>query len=905
MDQEVVLDDNSWHPSEYARLNGLSLDSQADVFVLISQVQEQSAQLVSDDPISDASLPPLDIPRLNPRVEQLGITKESMELLSQVALLGRELDQASDLSIELVKLKLEPPLLPSDPEYDCRELARSVEKRRRADIDSTSIPLEPLNEPNDESLDFPESAYHYRQEMITAIQDEKMDISRNLLKYLSDMVKDEWTPEKQHELFDEVSYRRTVRDLAITPPLSPRPQDEDHYIPNEDVCQVPILSDPSTLLDADLDRAEKNLLLQDGDLEISTPMELGPVEPLPEESPFLKIERRNIESLKAEGPLTPLNSLPPSSDLAIDLPDIAKVVDIDHVLDKQQSNAKGHEDSDIIFSDDMLAALEESAASVKRGIEQEQLETVDAIARIEIPAMDFSIPSPDWQQVPSDAASQLEWIGRTNGIFHFPSWPKNSQAERELRWSPFPSKLGHVAISESIDGTDNVRILLDSLDRLKVLTSADYVWKQPGLAILREREDEDEELEAPLVRNEGMDMDTLVRKRRIEFTNLDLGLHNSSDSASPIELVRLPESMPSPAYQIPVADQACLPNLLLDRNDARATSTLLSNYVDFHTSKRQKTSRSTFFPSPIKQAAETGVKETQKPGDETQGLGLPMVKSNLEQEQTMCAPCPKLGPAPAQMKIIKALTIERGVFTSLEKFYPNMEIIERDFDRWNSLLWHPNSISRSSAASPLAAEADIIISPATGVIVTTLLRVIQKPPPGQNALSAIRERIRHVALRYERLIILVSEGNRIDETVRDLTPPESASYTDFVGFTTGLDTNAQVYYVGGGNDTLVRWLVSFLIRHAPEAAEAQHNLIQDESLWELFLRRAGTNAYAAQAILGRLKLPDDVSEEQSSKYGLPAFIRMTPAERVEAFRGLMGGERVLGRVNETVEMRWG
>lgn len=667
------------------------------------------------------------------------------------------------------------------------------------------------------------------------------------------------------------------------------------------------MSDPSTFLDADLDRAEKSLLLQDRDLEVLGSMELEPRVSSPEELPFLKVERLNVNSLKVEGPLTPMNSLPPSSDMAIDLADIAKGVDMDQVLDKPQLDSfgiRGQEDPDVTFSDDVLTALEEGAASVKRSIEQEQLQAADAIARIAIPTMDFSIPGPDWQQIPSDAALQLEWIGRTSGVFRFPSWPKNSKTERELRWSPFPSKLGHVSTSESIDGMDNVRSVLDSLDRPKVLTSADYVWKQPGLAILQGPEDEDEDVEQPFVRDEEIDIDTLVRKRKIELSNLGPQPHGSSDSASPIELVRLPESTPSPVpYQIPFNDQGNLPGLLLDGNDPSATSTLLSNYVDFRTSKRQKTTRSTFFLSSLKTPAE--VKEVEK-AEESILIGVPsMIDPGLEKKRATPAPCPKLGPAPVRMKIIKALTLGRAVFTSLEKFYPDMEIIERDFDRWNSLSWHRNSISRSPVVSPLAAEADVIISPATGVIVTTLLRVIQKPPPGQEVLSAIRERIRHVALRYERLIILVSEGNRIDETVRDFTPSESAGYADFVGFVAGLDTNAQVYYVGGGDDTLVKWLASFLIRYAPEAAEAQYNLIQEESLWELFLRRAGMNAYAAQAILGRLKLLDDVPEEESGKYGLPGFIRMASAERMEEFRGLMGGERVLGRVNEVVEARWG
>lgn len=101
------------------------------------------------------------------------------------------------------------------------------------------------------------------------------------------------------------------------------------------------MSDPSTFLDADLDRAEKSLLLQDRDLEVLGSMELEPRVSSPEELPFLKVERLNVNSLKVEGPLTPMNSLPPSSDMAIDLADIAKGVDMDQVLDKPQLDSFG------------------------------------------------------------------------------------------------------------------------------------------------------------------------------------------------------------------------------------------------------------------------------------------------------------------------------------------------------------------------------------------------------------------------------------------------------------------------------------------------------------------------------------------------------------------------------------
>ncbi|KAF3062830.1 hypothetical protein GL218_09433 [Daldinia childiae] len=551
-----------------------------------------------------------------------------------------------------------------------------------------------------------------------------------------------------------------------------------------------------------------------------------------------------------------------------------------------------------MLSDDLRTALVEKAESTKRSIAQENLQVADAIARIEIPTMDFSIPDPDWKEIPLDSGLQLEWIEMTCEAFNVPSWPKGSQAERELRWSPFPSKMGHISTNEIIIGDDIANVLLNFSGPLEVPTSGEYVWKHPGLAILRELDEDEEEQELPYVSGEENNIESLVRKRRRE-------LSNSSDSVSPVKAVHALQAIGIESYQTPLDEQGQNSHLLLSCNDTSATSTLLSNYLDFHTAKRQKNMKSPFFPKFTKQVDDVQTNVNLSASTKSQLDETSVSKPEPEKEPLIPAPCPPLQPALTHMKIIKALTLERGVFSRLEKSHPDIEIIERDFERWNSSAWNRNSVSRSPITSPLAAEADIIVSPATGIVMTTLLRAIQKPPPGQKGLSKVRERIRNVALRYERLIILVSEGNRVDETARNLTPAECAGFADFVGFATGLDTNVQVYYVGGGDDTLVKWLVFFLARHAPDAEALEDIIIQEESLWEVFLRRAGMNAYAAQAILGQLKAPDDIPEEQVGKYGLPAFINMMPKERVGAFRILMGGERVLNRVNEALEPQWG
>ena len=92
------------------------------------------------------------------------------------------------------------------------------------------------------------------------------------------------------------------------------------------------------------------------------------------------------------------------------------------------------------------------------------------------------------------------------------------------------------------------------------------------------------------------------------------------------------------------------------------------------------------------------------------------------------------------------------------------------------------------------------------------------------------------------------------------------------------------------------------------SADQGIKLLQDETLWEVFLRRAGLNAFAAQAILARLKAPDqnevDTVDAQETNFGLTAFIKMSVEERYTQFETLLGGRRLLRRVSQVLDATW-
>ena len=91
------------------------------------------------------------------------------------------------------------------------------------------------------------------------------------------------------------------------------------------------------------------------------------------------------------------------------------------------------------------------------------------------------------------------------------------------------------------------------------------------------------------------------------------------------------------------------------------------------------------------------------------------------------------------------------------------------------------------------------------------------------------------------------------------------------------------------------------------------------TVWELFLRQAGLNPYAAQLILAFIKREDEEertyilyaspkaasssSVEDGGTHGLARFIEMEPDRRKEVF-GQLIGDRMMGRINHILDKDW-
>lgn len=539
-----------------------------------------------------------------------------------------------------------------------------------------------------------------------------------------------------------------------------------------------------------------------------------------------------------------------------------------------------------VSSSDIDAYFAETIAPIalktERAIEQEQLQEADTMLRVTVPIMDFSLPVAPWKanlHAPqsSDGDDRFKRTLTEMKALHFSKhvWPMSGKAERDLKWAPFPAALGNVETQESIPDNGSLEKYLAQPDRVDINT---LTWKPEGLRILDELKNVEEEQLAEGTFPEEKDINSLIRKRKLELEAYD------PDSS-------FPARDPNSAKEIPQGQPLITGNFL--------STNALDTYLSVRKGETKEPKSHLF--------AKQQVLEPPKPAIPSEPI---QCTSDMNAQPSIPAnpnlPAPNITPPPTPHPFVVSTSFlsNRKLSSQIQRCFPSAEFIERDFNLYLDRAQRPPSKSTAAPtiASTMADEADMILSPSTGLIWTTLQKIKQRSLPGQVARSAVRERIMAASPRYEQLLVLVSEDRG------DLDNSDCEALIEFMAFCSCLQDEVQVTFVGGGDDELAKWVVVMMVKHAIPAGV---KLIQDETLWEVFLRRAGMNAFAAQAILGQLKAPDQddrgnigIKPRRDADFGFTAFVKMSFEARVVRFGTLLGGRRLLQKISRGLDAQW-
>ncbi|GKT45173.1 uncharacterized protein ColSpa_05354 [Colletotrichum spaethianum] len=791
--------------------------------------------------------------------------------------------------------KLELPMLQSDPKRDMKALARTIAE---AKLDGffckpNELPLEPVDDRKDEGLGMPAAAVHFHAQLTRGTEPDELDFSEEDLFYVAKSLHDGWDDKDLERLIDQEIGCTIEHVRALTPPLTvPSLSDSDDYemfVPNAEVCEIDSLSEPASLFREDLERARMNLNNGHNDPQlVDAPVSdfIG----VPSDTPSFEIFTLKRKDVGVEVPILPMSDIGISNSQE-EQSFRALVGGVPGFNPKSSEGGEtelpiNEDESD--FSEQFSLLVQDKANVMTRRLEQEQIEAIDAVARMQPPVLDFSTPAPDWQGAMQDSPAMFFWISHNHqDQFRSSQWPKNSQEQKDLRWIPFPVSLAKVDVRESVGDSSVLQELFGARGPRTLPTSADYVQQRYSLRLLEQNHDEEllipdkDEPQSFILRSPEDSVMDLIRKRRT--TQVAEG-----DPSSPTSGVKARR-----ASNCITAAGLVRGGLLLGEDDTNAAGRLLSNYINLRAAKRLKPSTGSSTPAPAPNTTAASYPSASR--KTTQNAPKPQKPHAKTQAVYAEAPYPPVEGWQEVQRIVISVALPRCIISALQANIPGIDLVDRDFTRDNKWTWSPGSTKRVEICSPLSYEADIIPSPATGIIITTMLQVRQKMIPGSKAqLSRIRQRLARVAPLYERVIVLVSEGNPMEELAGPLDGADAEAYASFVAFACSLGSSGssvRIIYVAGGSQTLAHWTCALVATYAKEASSNVQKVIRsEETEWEVFLRWAGFNMYAAQVALA---VVNGTYSGNGQDRTLVRLLQMSPAERANLLRDFLGAQQNL------------
>ncbi|CCU74697.1 hypothetical protein BGHDH14_bghG000529000001001 [Blumeria hordei DH14] len=913
-------------PLEYARANKLSRDYMADrcgILELEALRDTQAAELTNNFENYDLPI----FSGLNLKTEErLTISKEAAILIKSVAKVDYA-DQLSERIFSLLedrnhvsKLKLEPPLLYSNNQLDLINFASREKLMAQILSLKASLGLDDMNgRHNSISL---ENLVCTSHELVENIKRERLLVSKKTLVVLQNLRRIDWTEQDSENLWtSQQTYKRNTDTDPVTPPLSPRESSIQPYQPSsfDSTFQVPVLTDPISPTRKQLQEIECSIFKQDVPIEVRDSMLLSAPETTGElhytsmndlypslvslddikcldyiSSPTLK-----CDNLKVEGMLTP-EGLIHENVSRISLSDI--IDNLKFSLD-DEPNVPSFEEN--FFNEFILPAYESTSLKM----EQETLVEADTTCRVAVPIVDFSREKPPWDiyhDSTTALASLLQNCTILREIFEqsLEDWAAPTNFDHVLKWAPFPRDIATRVLEDDVYFHDEsiYQDYLPSEDRVNIIDSSKAVWKPESLKISRNDEEHEESEDEELELNYGIfqveevprEMSTLVGKRKVETQENSFPIEENQVKTLGFcekSLLNLQQSSGLGQINNYLQETYNLLPIKFSAGDA------VDNYLKIRRNKKPKLYNSPYFDQNPPQSPIEHHKTLQEHKDHGTNTETTLVSSQVAQP----AP-PFCSNQAASIIVASNLFARRLLIKTIENLCPQLTLVERDFSVHKTITWVRGSVARSSVMSPLANEADFIVSPTTGIILTTLQKIKQKPLPGQKGRAFFHEHLISVCARYEMLIILVSEG-RADESSGGLAASDCLAFNEFIGLTASLGTSMIVYFVGGGEKTLARWVVSCISRHYVNGLQ----LLQHETHWELFLRRAGFNSFAAQTVITSIKASrittgyDD--QNKSSSYGLSDFVGLSAEKRMDQYGNLVG-RQVITRVNTLIDSSW-
>ncbi|KAK5746263.1 hypothetical protein LTR17_000998 [Elasticomyces elasticus] len=877
--------------------------------------------------------------------EKWEVDKETVGFLASVMALSREDEQATvleDTPLTFTDLKIDETVLQCDAAVEVRKL------RERHIVKLNTDGLKPfaLDTEKGESIQWPSTDLTLPSKIHEQIAADRLEISRDEAAYLQNIAQPSIVSFAEM-IGSSIGSDKPWRMEPQTPPLLPLSPPYSPPGPPAELLELPLTSTPEDLMAVEAAEVYRAIMQADDDSAHGASAGMRSGDTISEPYSFIQtsgdnstpsVKPKRFEDMKVDVPLLPTSATWQSSPARIkgfpdEIRSLIPLPDSDmSILDPRVA------DQDVgDFVNEVVMPLAESALAQAGN---EQLVEIDTTMRVPVPSIDNALPLEPWTLY-VQAGIDRSTLNSQRGLMSFTkreilksetSWSGVSKLERTMGWSPFATRLGKVKIDEVFDDDGSAARYMADLVMDGDLDIGGLISKAEGLRILDGHESDDDDIEPAHFEFEEVDNNQTLANTEHETS------HGQPSTKSATEAEHTDSAEPTLIAEPPRIDMQTL--LRKRKQELESTTTngqSMNTGLDPSSENVMKKPRlqATGLPSLAESGglfaaggiasfmqlqgnkSSTRAQTDERIDAQTQPAAPPAVMVQPVQDAKridvhVLLPCPKLSDQNRAIQVVVStkLLTDRVLIKQLNTLLPGLEMIER--------VHVPQAARILNAPSENVApmEADITISPAAGLLTTTLQKLNQKPLPGQANFYGVREHVANVAVRYEKLIVLVAQTQQLtgeeDTEIRNLTERDCDALSDFVAFTATLDADIEVRLVPGGTSDIVKWIAATISHHA-SSMRNDMKLLSDETLWERFLRIAGLNSFAAQVILAQLKPSEEaikhgsssvIQSSQGDVFGLAAFVQMSLAQRLQQFGPLLGGERMLCRVSEVVDMGW-
>ncbi|KAL9109204.1 MAG: hypothetical protein Q9227_006129 [Pyrenula ochraceoflavens] len=901
---------------EYARFHGLATDpctlDPLKEFLASNPIPNHLEHELRDPP--EAEPLPKDLITPSLLQEKILVSQEAVKFFAQCIKPSKPQTIYCDGFERRKSLRVTPPLLLTDPELDVHEYLAEFHRQSEQRISLESVPF--LGD-YEENLSWPLGFYNLAEDLNRQIAREKLDSTKEVLRYIHKTINGKFSPKTERDI--------RATPTTLSPPLLPLEEPIAQYIPPLEMMELQLLSDKTDPDEIKLQEMKEYVASLDS-IKIDT-SDLGDpkvVQKLldgvqcPPACPSMRdlncgeetrlSEQRKSTALKLEPPIMPLEHNGGSAENGFGVPS-SKVLHDE--ISKSSTDDLEIENMQDLLNDEHLGHMARLALErIDRNIRAERINNIHLTTKLNVPplkspqlAAPWSVESEE-RQLPANLCPMLTL---ENLVSHWQdSSAYGNSADTDLRWVPYRSVPLTSVTREII--VDSEHYLENALNpNRSVLKSKDLLRKPEKPRILiqdhrceESKIEEDVELAAkvpePIAPNSKQRIMTIIPAKRPAPKSTKAVMENDHFR----ELSRRNQS-----NQQHVTDS--LPSFMLMRGVDAKKKTLNATTSKFF-SKPQTPPQ----PSEIQAQA---TPEPRRPTDSHSNLAL----------QPSISP-PKLSFSQQHTLILHTSLLSKysSLIHRLELHQPRaLRLIFRD----------PLDLKTPFSTSPEALP-DILLSPTVGVLFTATQHLIQRSLPGQSTFGpSLHARVRSLKDKIEHLFILticeIADAHvdaTISSAVAELTALGTSLGPDFAlslilipPMTQANAASALPKSANACNQRpehfhhLLNWILTLTERHGYSKTPQQSigAMLDEETIWEVWLRVAGLNPYAAQIVAGMLK---GQNGDTATSYGFQAmaegdmqglrqFVHMAMDQRENAF-GRIIGKNALRRINQVVDQRW-